>query len=153
MPARKVRELLDGHKIKYVRIIHSPVFTAQEVAEASFIPKKEFAKTVMIKVYGKMAMVVLAADSKVNFNLLEKALGTSDISIAEEADFTNMFPECEIGAMPPFGNLYDMAVYVDEHLAENKEIAFTAGTHAEAVKLAYKDFKNLVNPKPVQIAR
>ena len=147
MPVQKLKEFLDSHSIKYVTISHSRAFTAQETATSAHIPGKELAKTVMIKMNGKMAMAVLPASSKVDFDLLKKATRVATIEIANEKEFKDLFPDCEIGAMPPFGNLYGMDVFVAESLTEDKEIAFNAGSHRELVKMLYKDFEKLVRPK------
>jgi Ala-tRNA(Pro) deacylase len=77
-------------------------------------------------------------------------IGAKRIELASEAQFMDAFPDCEVGSMPPFGNLYGMEVYVDQHLAEDREIAFNAGTHAELFKLAYSDFESLVKPKVIR---
>ena len=147
MPIQKLKEFLDSHNVKYVTISHSRAFTAQETATSAHIPGKELAKTVMVKMNGKMAMAVLPASSKVDFDILKKATGSATIEIANEKEFKDLFPDCEIGAMPPFGNLYGMDVFVAESLTEDKEIAFNAGSHRELVKMTYKDFERLVKPK------
>lgn len=147
MPVQKLKEFLDSHNIRYVVISHSRAFTAQETATSAHIPVKELAKTVIIKMNGKMAMAVLPASRKVDFDLLKKATGAATIEIANEKEFKDLFPDCEIGAMPPFGNLYGMEVFVAKTLTEDREIAFNAGSHRELVKLAYKNFEQLVKPK------
>ena len=149
MPVQKLKEFLDSHNIKYVVISHSRAFTAQETAASAHVPVKELAKTVMVKMNGKMAMAVLPASCKVDFDLLKKATEAATIEIANEKEFKDLFPDCEIGAMPPFGNLYGMAVFVAKTLTEDREIAFNAGSHRELVKLAYKDFEQLVKPKVI----
>lgn len=152
MPMKKLKDFLDKNKTKYVSIKHSPTYTAQEIAASAHIPGKELAKTVMVKLDGKLAMAVLPASFRVDLNRLKDAAGVSVVEIANEQDFKNLFPECELGAMPPFGNLYDMDVYVAQSLAEDEEIAFNAGSHTELIKLAYKDFEKLVAPKVVEFA-
>ncbi len=152
MPVRKLKEFLDREGVKYVVIQHSPAFTAQEIAASAHVPGGELAKTVMVKVDGKMAMAVLPASLKVSFDRLQEAAGAQDARLADEAEFQDMFPGCEVGAMPPFGNLYDMEVYVSERLAEDDEIAFNAGSHTELIRLAYADFNRLVQPKTAKIA-
>ena len=92
-------------------------------------------------------MSVLPASAKVDFELLKKATGSGKVEIASEKEFKDMFPECEVGAMPPFGNLYGMDVFVAESLTEDEDISFNAGSHRELVKMAYKDFERLVKPK------
>jgi Ala-tRNA(Pro) deacylase len=147
MPAQKLKEFLDSHKIKYVTITHSLAYTAQDIAASAHIAGKELAKTVMVKVNDKMAMAVLPASYKVGFDLLKKAAGANKVDLANEGEFRDMFPESEVGAMPPFGNLYGMEVFVDESLSQDDEIAFNAGSHTELIKLGYRDFERLVKPK------
>lgn len=147
MPIQKLKAFLDDQNIKYVAISHSKAYTAQQVAASIHLPGKELAKTVMVKIDGKMAMAVLPASYHVDFNLLKAATGAKKVELASEAEFKGYFPECEIGAMPPFGNLYDMPVYVAESLAEDENIAFNAGTHTEVIRLAYKDFERTVKPE------
>jgi len=147
MPAKKVAQYLDSQKIKYVLIKHSPAFTAQEIAASAHIPGKELAKTVMIKMDGDMAMAVLPASYRVDLKGLKKLAGVKKVELASENEFQRLFPQCEIGAMPPFGNLYDMKVYVSNPLPEDDEIAFNAGSHAELMKLHYADFEKLVGPQ------
>jgi Ala-tRNA(Pro) deacylase len=152
MPVRKLREFLDSSKVKYLSINHSPAYTAQEIAASAHVRGKELAKTVMVTIDGKMAMAVLPASRKVSFDLLREAAGAESVQLAGERAFCDMFPGCEVGAMPPFGNLYDMDVYVSKLLAEDEEIAFNAGSHTELIRLGYKDFQRLVNPKVAKIA-
>jgi len=147
MPVKKLKEFLDKNNIKYISISHSPAYTAQEIAASAHIPGKNLAKTVMVKLDGKMAMAVLPASYNVDFDLLKKAAGAQKAELATEEEFKDMFPECDIGAMPPFGNLYGLEVFVAETLAEDEEIAFNAGSHTELIKLAYKDFERLVKPR------
>jgi Ala-tRNA(Pro) deacylase len=146
MPTKKLREFLDGQGIKYVTVSHPVAYTAQETAALTHVVSKELAKTVIVKVDGALAMAVLPASYEVDLSRLRAATGARTISLAKEKEFKNQFPECEIGAMPPFGNLYGMAVFVDESLAKDKEIAFNAGSHNELVRLFYDDFERLVKP-------
>jgi len=152
MPVEKLKDFLESEGVKYVTISHSQAFTAQEIAASAHIPGKELAKTVMVKVDGKMAMVVLTATDFVNLERLREAAGASTVELASESEFKDLFPTCEPGAMPPFGNLWDMAVFADERLAEDDRIAFNAGTHTELVQLAYADFERLVQPKVLEFA-
>ena len=146
MPARKLKEFLDEKGVKYVTIGHSPAFTAQEIAASAHISGREVAKTVMVKVDGTMAMAVLPASKSVDFEKLTAAAGAEAVDLAAEDEFRDLFPGCEVGAMPPFGNLYGMAVYADESLTEDEEIAFNAGSHKELVKLAWADYAAHVEP-------
>lgn len=152
MPVRKLREFLDSQQVKYVAINHSPAYTAQEIAASAHVRGKDLAKTVMVTLDGRMAMAVLPASRKVGFDLLRDASGTENAQLASEQAFRDMFPGCEVGAMPPFGNLYGMDVYVSKVLSEDAEIAFNAGSHTELIRMAYKDFENLVKPKVARIA-
>ncbi len=146
MPAKKLTSFLDEQKVKYVKITHSPAYTAQEIAAIAHIAGRELAKTVIVKLDGEMAMTVLPASFKVDFKLLKKAAGTKKAELASEEEFRDRFPECELGAMPPFGNLYDMKVFVAESLTEDAEIAFNAGSHTELVRMSYRDFERLAKP-------
>ncbi len=152
MPLKKLRDFLDSKNIKYVTIDHSRAYTANEIAATAHIPGKELAKTVMVKIDGKMTMTVLPAYCKINFELLQEATGANNVELSSEQEFKDMFPGCEIGAMPPFGNLYGMEVLVDESLCEDEEIAFNAGSHTELIRLPYKDFEKLVKPKLVKFS-
>ena len=152
MPATRLREFLDSQRVKYVTLKHSPAYTAQEIAATAHVRGKELAKTVMVEIDGKLAMAVVPASRKVNFDLLKAAAGAEDVELAGEKRFRELFPECEVGAMPPFGNLYGMPVYVSHLLTEDEEIVFNAGSHTELVRLAYADFERLVKPKVARIA-
>jgi Ala-tRNA(Pro) deacylase len=151
MPVKRLREFLDDQRVKYLMISHSPAFTAQEIAASAHIPGKELAKTVMVKLDGKMTMAVLPASRRVDFEALRSRTGARQAELANEKEFQDMFPECELGAMPPFGNLYGLDVWVDESLTRDAEIAFNAGSHTELLRLAYRDFERLVNPKVARI--
>ena len=147
MPSKKLKNFLDENDIKYISIMHSLAFTAVEIAKSAHIPSKEMAKTVIIKVDGALAMAVVPANFKVNLQLLQQALGSNAIELATEPEFTQRFSDCEVGAMPPFGNLYDMDVYVAESLTEDQKIAFNSGSHLEIIQMDYRDFESLVKPK------
>lgn len=146
MPLQTLKNFLDEKKVRYVSVKHSSAYTAQEIAASAHIPGKELAKTVIIKVDGKMAMAVLPASYKVSFDHLKEALGAEDVRLAYEQEFMDKFPDCDVGAMPPFGNLYGMNVYVSESLAEEEEIVFSACSHTELIKMKFEDYKKLVNP-------
>jgi Ala-tRNA(Pro) deacylase len=152
MPVQKLRKFLDEHDVKYVTISHSPSFTAQEIAASAHIPGQELAKTVIVKIDGEMAMAVLPASFLVDFEVLKESVGARSVELATESEFRDTFPGCELGAMPPFGNLYDMDVYVANDLADDEEIAFNAGLHTELIRLKYADFERLVQPKLVEFA-
>lgn len=149
MTTAQVRKFLDDNQVKYVTIKHSPAYTAQEVAASAHVPGKNMAKTVIVKLNGSMAMVVEPAHHKINFDHLKKNAGVNDVALATESEFQNRFPECELGAMPPFGNLYGMDVFIAKSLTSDNEILFNSGSHSELIKMAYKDFEKLVNPKVI----
>jgi Ala-tRNA(Pro) deacylase len=152
MPAQQLKSFLDSNRVKYTTITHSPEYTAQEIAASAHIPGKDLAKTVIVKVDGEFAMAVLPASMHVSLSRLREAAGAGDAEIASEEEFEKLFPDCELGAMPPFGNLYNMPVYAAEQLTEDDEIAFNAGSHSELVQLAYSDFDKLVHPKVVALS-
>jgi Ala-tRNA(Pro) deacylase len=149
MPVRKLKEFLDRENVKYVSIIHSTAYTAQEVAASAHITGKELAKTVIVELDGKMAMAVLPANRKIVLQDLREVTGCDEVKFASEEEFKRKFPDCETGAMPPFGNLYGMDVYVADALTRNDEIAFNAGSHTEVIRLRYHDFERLVQPHAV----
>ena len=146
MPESRLKDFLDKENVKYVTIAHSPAFTAQEIAAEAHIPGKELAKTVVVKIDGKMSMVVTPASEHVGLSKLKETLGAAEVELASESEFKDSFPDCETGAMPPFGNLYDMRVFVSPTLTEDEQIAFNAGTHSELVRLPYSEFERLVEP-------
>ena len=149
MPVKKLKQFLDDNHVKYIAIRHSPAFTAQEIAASAHVPGKELAKTVMVKIDGEMALAVLPASERVDFMMLETATGAGKVELAAEDEFRSRFPDCEVGAMPPFGNLYGMPTYVADDLAEDEQITFNAGSHTELIRMAFPDYVRLV--KPVQL--
>jgi len=151
MPIRKLTEFLDQNRTRYVRISHSPAYTAQEIAASAHVPGRELAKTVIVKLDGRMAMVVLPASYQIDLEQLRRATGAHEVELASENEFRGMFPECELGAMPPFGNLFGMPVIASEELSEDDEIAFNAGSHTELVRMDYADFARLVEPRIVDL--
>jgi Ala-tRNA(Pro) deacylase len=153
MPVNELKSFLDSRKTKYVTISHSLAYTAQEIAASAHIHGRDLAKTVIVKIDGEMAMAVLPASRKLDLKRLQKAAGARKVELAEEKEFQDRFPGCALGAMPPFGNLYDMPVYMDESLTEDERIAFNACSHTELIQMEYGDFQNLVKPKIVSLTR
>lgn len=147
MPVERLRRFLDENRIKYVVITHSPAYTASEIARSAHISGRQMAKTVMVKLDGRLAMAVLPASELVDLDLLADAAFAQRAEIAEEWEFADLFPDCEIGGMPPFGNLYGLDVYVADSLADDDEIAFNAGLYTELVRMAYPDYARLVKPR------
>lgn len=152
MPLASLTEYLDKHSVKYIVISHSPAYTAQGIAALSHIPGKELAKTVVVKLDGQLTMAVLPASFRVDVGLLKKATNAKHVELASETEFKGRFPECETGAMPPFGNLYGIDVIADESLAKDKEIVFNACSHRELIRLAWEDFERLAKPKVTRFA-
>jgi Ala-tRNA(Pro) deacylase len=152
MPAQLLKEFLDAQGVEYVVISHSPAFTAQKIAASAHIRGKELAKTVIVKIDGRLAMAALPASQKADLKLLSETAHAATVELASESEFRDRFPGCDPGAMPPFGNLYGMDVYVAAGLAEDEEIAFNAGSFTELVRMAYRDFERLVQPKVLSFA-
>lgn len=151
MPMDALREFLDRNSVKYVTITHSIAYTAQGIAALTHTRGKELAKTVVVKIDGALAMAVVPASWRVSLELLREGTGAKTVELSGEGEFFNRFPGCETGAMPPFGNLYGMAVFVDEVLAREKEIVFNAGSHRELMRLSYEDFERLVRPRKLRL--
>lgn len=152
MPVQKLKQTLDKNHVHYETIRHDPAFTAQGIAATAHVSGNDLAKTVMVRLDNRMAMAVLPAPLKVNFDKLRAASGAKHVDLATEEEFARLFPSCEVGAMPPFGNLYDMEVFVDEPLSLDEEIAFNAGTHTELIRMSYDDYAQLVHPKVCAIS-
>ena len=149
MPVATLKAFLDAQGVSYSTINHFKTYTAMDTAHTSHVKPRELAKTVMVKLDGHLAMAVLPATQSLHPERLRRAAGAQSVTLAREDEFSGHFPGCEVGAMPPFGNLYHMDVYVEPHLAEDREIAFNAGTHAELLRMSYQDFERLVHPKLV----
>jgi Ala-tRNA(Pro) deacylase len=144
---RRLQDYLDSHHAHYEVLGHDKAYTAPELAHVLHVSGKIFAKVVIVKADDRFLMVVLPSNWRIDFERLTYVLGASHVRLATEDEFKGLFPDCEIGTMPPFGNLYGFEVYVDQSLTEDEEIVFQAGTHLGAVKLRYQDFVNLVHPK------
>lgn len=147
MACARLHEYLDEHHIRYVSLKHSPAFTAQEVAAAAHIPGREVAKVVVVKLDGELALVVLPAPEMVRMKHLKAETGASRVDLASEDEFKGRFPDCEVGAMPPFGNLYDLETFVEESLTKDEDFAFNAGTHTDLIRMSFADYQDLVNPR------
>lgn len=147
MPVVKLKEFLDKHKVKYVTLSHSTAYTASEIAALAHVKGRNMAKTVVVKLDGQLAVAVLPAKYQIDLRKLREATGAQRADLAREEEFAGRFPGCETGAMPPFGNLYDLPVYVDESLTHDEEIFFNACSHTELMQVAYSDFQRLVKPQ------
>ena len=152
MPCEKLLDYLEDNGVDFEFIEHPRAYAAEDVARKVGVSQRAFAMTVMVKLDALMAMAVVPAAFKINFNLLRDAADAGTINLALEREFASRFPDCELGAMPPFGNLYDLRVFADGSLAENETIAFNAGTHREVITLAWDDFVELVDPHLARFA-
>jgi Ala-tRNA(Pro) deacylase len=152
MPVQRLKEFLDKNDVRYVLISHSRAFTAAATAAITHTPGKEIAKTVMVKVDGQLAMAVVPGSRHLDLRALEEELGAHRVELVSEEEFQSVFPDCELGAMPPFGTLYGLSVYVDTKLEDDPEIAFNAGSHRELMRMQYADYERLEHPQILPIA-
>ena len=144
---------LRENKVAFQVQHHAVAYTAQEVAAAEHVPGGMLAKVVMLMGDGKLCMFVLPASAKVDLEKAAAVLGAKEARLAHEDEFADRFPGCEVGAMPPFGDLYGVPLYVDNSLAEDETIVFEAGTHTDTVSMKYADFARLAKPKVAEFAR
>jgi Ala-tRNA(Pro) deacylase len=142
---------LDENKVSYEVLHHPEAVTAQRIAQAEHVKGRHHAKVVIVKSGDQHLMMVLPADHQIDLEKAEKAIGKA-VSLGKEQDFKPLFPDCAIGAMPAFGNLYGLPTYVDQHLAEQDYIVFEAGTHTDAIKMSYRDYEKIVKPKVNDLA-
>ncbi len=152
MLSPRLHNFLDERHAPYATLTHHRTVTAHDTATATHVGEQLFAKTVMLKIDGDMAMMVMPAAYRIDLTRLSRALGGSAVEIAQESEFKSAFPDCELGAMPPFGNLYGMPVYVDARLSGHAEIVFNAGTHTDAVRMPYAEFERLAEPQTLWMA-
>jgi Ala-tRNA(Pro) deacylase len=143
---KKLKGYLDESDVRYEVSSHREAYTAQEIAAVLHVPGQKLAKVVIVKAGERFVMAVMPATWKVDMEKMKGVLGSADVRLATEDEFKNLFPECDVGAMPPFGNLYDLDVYVDKSLTEDREIVFQGGTHVDTVNMNYQDFATLVKP-------
>ena len=149
MKGEKLKEYLDKNQIQYEMIHHPLAYSSTKTAHLAHVHGYEMAKPVVVKIDGRLVMVVMTANQRVNISLLKALFQTDDVELASESEFVRKFNDCEMGAMPPFGNLYGMEEIVSDELAKDEEIVFNAGTHTDLIKMKYRDFENLVHPRIV----
>ncbi len=142
-----LRNYLEHEKVTFQVKQHQPTVDACRTAQAAHVPGRTFAKTVIVKADNALKMVVIPSTDEVHLSELQQALGARKLTLADESEFESAFPDCETGAMPPFGNLYNMEVFVNEHLREDEHIVFNAGGHDEVMRMSYRDYDRLVNPQ------
>lgn len=143
----EIKQYLDTHQIPYETIHHLPAYTASQTAQAAHIPGKHLAKVVIVKVDGEFAMVALPANRHIDWEELKRVTGANNIELAREHEFAKLFPNCDLGAMPAFGNLYGVEVYLADSLAHEEWFAFNGGSHDDLIRICSKDFLKEVNPK------
>src|ERR1041385_8169500 len=148
---KRLIDCLGENKVTYEILRHPEAVTAQRIAQAEHVKGRYHAKVVMVKSGDQHLMMVLPADHRIDLEKVEKAIG-KPVSLDKEEEFKSLFPDCTIGAMPPFGNLYGLRTYVDKDLAEQDYIVFEAGTHTDAVKMSYCDYDKIVKPKVESLA-
>jgi Ala-tRNA(Pro) deacylase len=148
---KRLIDCLNEHKVHYEILHHLEAVSAQRIAQAEHVKGRHHAKVVMIKSGEQHLMMVLPADHQIDLEKVEKVIGKS-VSLDKEQEFKPLFPDCAIGAMPPFGNLYGLPTYVDEHLAEQDYIVFEAGMHTDAIKMSYRDYEKIVKPEVKDLA-
>jgi Ala-tRNA(Pro) deacylase len=150
MPKRLI-DCLDENKITYEILRHPEAVTAQRIAQAEHVKGRHHAKVVMVKSGGQHLMIVLPAEHLIDLEKLRKVV-SQDVALESEGEFESIFPDCAVGAMPPFGNLYGVPTYVDKSLAEEDYIVLEAGTHTEAIKVSYRDYEKIVKPRVEDLA-
>lgn len=148
---KQLIDCLNENKAGYEILQHPEAVTAQRIAEVEHVKGRHHAKVVMVKSEGKHVMTVLPADHQIDLEKVEKALGQT-ASLDTEQEFESLFPDCVVGAMPPFGNLYGLPTYVDKSLPQEDYIVFEAGTHSDAIKLSYRDYEKIVKPRVEDLA-
>jgi Ala-tRNA(Pro) deacylase len=144
---QRVREYLDSKHVPHEWLHHAQAFAAQQVAHSMHVSGKHLAKTVVFSADGRLVMGVIPASRRLNLQELRALLEVKHLEMLSEDDLAKAFPDCELGAIPPLGNLYGMEVWVDRTLRESEDIVFCTGTHADCVRMKYSDFAGLVTPR------
>ena len=147
MPAQKLTEYLNANQVKYATISHSAAYTAAEVAQSAHIKGQHLAKSVILKADDRLLIVVVPASHRVDLDALKRVIGADELELSSEKEFKDLFPTCEPGALPPFGKLYGMDVYLADCLAGDELVTFCAGTHSELIQMEFEDFRRLAEPK------
>ena len=148
----RTTEFLDDAGVQYDLSEHKPTFSAQQMAAAEHEPGRYVAKPVIVKADGEVVMCVLPACYKVDLDALKSQLGARAVELVSEKDISVMFEDCELGAEPPFGNLYDMSTVIDKSLEKDDHIVFQAGTHKSAIRMSMADYRRLVQPKVLEFS-
>ena len=148
----RVIKFLDESEVNYEVTEHEPTFTAQQMAAVEHEPGKYVAKPVIVKADDKYVMCVLSACYKIDLRALKSQLGAKSVGLAEEKEIEEMFPDCELGAAPPFGNLYDLPTFMDKALENDDHIVFQGGTHEKAIRMSMDDYRKLVAPQVLEFS-
>lgn len=148
----RLRSVLEDHRILHELLRHRPDYTAQETAQDTETRGRDFAKVVVVQVDGSPAMLLLPADHRVDFERLKKSLDAESVRMATEDEMRALFPDCEVGAEPPFGNLYGLPVFASTAFSRDQHITFNAGDHEDVIRMSFADFERLVEPKPLDFS-
>ena len=151
--SERLQRFLDQQGVRYEAIGHTTDFTAQHTAADTHTPGREFAKTVVVRIDGEPAFAVLPAHHRVDLDRLRDSLGAVEVELCSEHDMEQICPDCDTGAVPPFGNLYDVPVFLSPAMADDDQITFNGGNHETAVRMALRDFERLVHPRMVDLSR
>ena len=146
MATQSVKKILTDKGIPFTTIQHTPSYTAQETAQSAHVHGHQLVKSVIVKIDGTMVMAVMPAPFHISLDNLKDSLGASEVTLASESEFADMFPGCEVGAMPPFGNLFAMPVYLAQEFDDNRDVVFNAGKYTELIRTSYDDFLELIAP-------
>jgi Ala-tRNA(Pro) deacylase len=152
MISDRLKEMLDEQHVKYEVIRHPVAYTAQEEAAVTHVPGAQWAKTVVVLTDGEPVLAVLPAHRRIDLRRFQQVTGAGEVHLADEKQFRDLYPDCELGAIPPFGNLYGQTTFVDEEMRTEEAIVFHAGDHETAIRMAYPDFENLAEPVPEMFA-
>jgi len=147
MISARLKQFLDDNGAAYTVVQHDPAFTAQQLAARMHVPGRELVKVVVVRLDGRHALAAVPAPRLVDFKALARLVGVKKCSLASEDELQQLFPDCEVGAMAPFGNLYQLATFVDEEVSDIESMVVNAGTHADAVRLRYSELERLVHPR------
>jgi Ala-tRNA(Pro) deacylase len=150
--SRRIQDYLDSQSVNYAVLPHAEAFPAQEIAHQLHVSGSNFAKAVVLRTDGRLLMAVLPASRRLNLRALKEALEVKHLELAPESELANLCAGCELGAFPPFGNLYGMDTWVDGSLSESEEIVFNAGSHRESLRMKYSDYARLAKPIVVRFA-
>jgi len=154
MISTKLIEYLENAGVPYSPHPHAPAYTSQQIAQTIHVPGREMVKCVMLKAdEARLVMAVLCSNDTANLDILREEIGCRKLRLASEAEFIDAFPTCKVGAMPPFGNVFNVPMYCDTNLSRNREIEFNAGSHDETIRMRFDDYKRLANPKMIHFAQ